>query len=232
MFKCRCSGIGQIMTEPKLKVDKEAGNLSETAKGFIEEQWLNSFGYSEEVITDEIYKGLLCEQDSMALVQQVIGGEFRTKYRERLENEFLTGCPDIILKDVVEDVKTSFSLRTFRHSEMTKGYEYQLRGYMALTGLKKARLIYCLVDTPDEIVTELKKRVWFRFNCDETNEDYIRISMQIEKNHKPSLMLSPEQRIKVFEIEADPEIEAKIYTQVLKAREYYKTLTFPKYIKL
>jgi len=106
-----------------------------------------------------------------------------------------------------------------------------LRGYMALTGLKKARLIYCLVDTPDEIVTELKKRVWFRFNCDESNEDYMRISMQIEKNHTPSLILKPEQRIKVFEILHDPEIESQIYSKVLKCREYYETLKFESYVK-
>ena len=76
----RCSQLGQLMTEPKSKADKDAGNLSETAKTLMLEIFLwEKYGYKERVMTDAMMKGLLCEQDSMKLVQDVLGGEFRLK---------------------------------------------------------------------------------------------------------------------------------------------------------
>ena len=51
---------GGIMSEPKSKVDKEAGKLGETAKGIVEKIWLaDNFDYRENVTTDEMKKGLL-----------------------------------------------------------------------------------------------------------------------------------------------------------------------------
>ncbi len=122
-IKIRASMVGLIMTSPKLKADKKAGLLSETAKTFVESIWLeNMFEYRKEVITDEIYKGLIVEQDAMVLVQSVLGGEFRKKYRHNLENDYLTGHPDIVLSDCVEDVKSSYDVRTFFNSELTPLY--------------------------------------------------------------------------------------------------------------
>lgn len=229
-FKIRCSNIGNIMKEPKLKADKEAGLLGETAKSVVENYWLKEqFGFYEEVTTDEMYKGLLVEQDSMALVQKVLGGEFRTKCNDYLENEFLMGNPDIVLSKVVEDIKSSYTLRTFYGSELTDLYEYQGRGYMALAGKDKFRLIYCLVDTPAEIIIKLKKRLFYQYDSDEFNLDYIRLSKQIETNHLPSRIpldvLPLHKRIKIFEIERDISIENKIYEQVKKCRNYYNSLT-------
>jgi hypothetical protein len=35
-FKIRASALSQLMTEPKLKKDKESGELSATAKSYID----------------------------------------------------------------------------------------------------------------------------------------------------------------------------------------------------
>ncbi len=44
----RASSAGQLLSEPKLKADKEAGKLSETAKTLVESMWLErEFGYRE-----------------------------------------------------------------------------------------------------------------------------------------------------------------------------------------
>ena len=49
----RSSKAGLLMGEPKLIKDKEAGNLSQSAKSFVEEVWeLNEFNYSEPLFTD------------------------------------------------------------------------------------------------------------------------------------------------------------------------------------
>ena len=65
----RCSGTGSLMTDPKLKADKDAGNLSETAKTFVEDKWLfDTFGFAESIKNQYMDKGNECEQDSMDLV--------------------------------------------------------------------------------------------------------------------------------------------------------------------
>lgn len=220
----RCSRLGALMTEPKLKADKEAGNLSETAKSFIEEMWLrDKFNYEETVMTDELMKGLLNEQDSLGLVQLVKGGEFRIKNQKHFENDFIKGTPDVILGDCIEDVKTSWSLKTFFNAELEKNYYWQGIGYMALTGIHNYRLIYCLTNTPDEIVLELKKRAWFKFGCNEENPDYQLMSQQIERNHTYD-HIPPEKRIKVFEFPFSPDDYSNLCRKIEKARDYYDSL--------
>jgi hypothetical protein len=220
----RCHALGKLFTEPKAKTDKEAGNLSETAKSLVLEMYLyNKYGYKERIMTDAMYKGLLCEQDSMKLVQDVLGGEFRMKNKANLTNKFISGTPDVILKkeEVVEDIKTSENLRTFYNAEITKDYDIQLQGYMMLTGLEKARLIYCLLPTPFEQITNAKKKVYYQFDCNENNTDYIEICDQIDHNNDLILKIPKNERVKVFEINRNDEIIDTIKTKVEKARQYY-----------
>jgi len=220
----RCSQLGNLMTNGRGK----SVEMGETAKGYVRDLWRQTeYGYREEVMTDEMLKGHLCEQDSLALVQKVLGGEFRPKNTLRLQNDYITGTPDVILKreDFVEDVKTSYNLRTFSESAMTPAYFWQAMGYLWLSGKTKYRLIYCLVPTPDELITEQKKRFYFRFNCDESNPDYVRISDQIDHNNNLISTISAEKRIRVFEFDFEPEKIEMLKDRVGLARQYYKTLT-------
>lgn len=228
----RCSQLGKLMTEPKTKADREAGLLSETTKTHLEDIWLrNEYGYNDVVLTDEMLKGLLCEQDAMQLVQDVANdGIFREKFKgDTLLNGYITGNPDIVIVEkngelVVEDTKCSFTIKTFFNAEMTKLYEWQLRGYMWLVGAKKARLRYALVDTPLEIIQELQKKAFFKFGCDENNKEYIRFCEQIEKNHTFS-HIPAEKRLKTFEITHDDDMIEILKLQIDKCTEYYNSLT-------
>lgn len=224
----RCSRLHPLTTEPKEKKAKEAGELSQTAKTMVREMWReNKFGYRERVMTDEMMKGLLCEQDSMALVQRVLGGEFRVKCPEPRSNLFIKGHCDINLKneDVIEDIKSSYNLRTFHDSELDDGYFGQGQGYMELYAKKNYRLIYCLVPTPEKMIIEEKKRLFFKFDCNEDNQDYQVMCAQIEYNNELILSLKDEERIKVFEFSYDPEYIDKVYKGIVKARNYYDTIT-------
>lgn len=227
----RCSQLGKLMTQPKTKADKENGLLSETTKSYIEEIWLkNNYGYDEVVLTDEMLKGLLCEQDAMQLVQDVANdGIFREKYKDgQLSNEYIIGNPDILIKQdgikIIEDTKCSFTIKTFFNAEMSKLYEWQLRGYMWLTGSRKARLRYALVDTPLEIIQELQKKAFFKFGCDENNKDYIRFCEQIERNHTFS-HIPAEKRLKTYEIEHDDNLIEVLKEQLEKCVVYYNSLS-------
>lgn len=224
----RCHNIGNLLTEPKLKADKEAGKLSETAKSLVQAMWLkNEFGYEERVSTDDMLKGLLCEQESMQLAQDVLKGEFRARHRTPISNDYLIGTPDIVLKkeDAVEDIKTSSNLRTFVEAELTKLYFAQGQAYMALTGKRKYRLIYCLVKTPENIILNQKKKAYYTFDCNEENEDYIKASMQIDHNNNLIDKLPKEKRVKVFDFDYDQSFVDNMYRKIEQAREFYKTLS-------
>jgi hypothetical protein len=221
----RCSGTGSLMTEPKLKADKEAGNLSETAKTFVEDKWLfDEFGFAELLKNDYMDKGNECEQDSMDLVSQVVPGGFRSRYNTKLQNDYVIGTPDIVLSDCVEDIKTSWNLKTFFNAELSKMYFAQAQCYMWLTGKEKYRLIYALVPTPQHMVLNECEKLSWKYGKNYDNEDYIAQTQQIQKNNDLIKDLPIEKRVKVFAFDYDPAFIETLKTKIEKAREYYNTL--------
>lgn len=224
----RCSRLGDLMTDPKTKEAKAAGELSETAKKFVQDIWLErEYGYRERVTTKEMKKGLLCEQDSMSLVQSVLGGEFRLKCSETYTNEYLIGHPDIVLKneDYVEDIKTSWSLRTFMDAELSKNYLAQAHGYMELTGKKKYRLIYCLIPTPEDMIEDEDRRLFFQFGGNTNNPDYLESVDQLRHNNNVILTIPKEKRVKIFDFAKDEEYCADMMRRAERAAKYYNTLS-------
>lgn len=224
----RCSRLGDLMTDPKTKAAKDSGELSETAKKFVQDIWLErEYGYRERVTTKEMKKGLLCEQDSMALVQSVLGGEFRLKCSETYTNDYLIGHPDIVLKneDYVEDIKTSWSLRTFMDAEISKNYLAQAHGYMELTGKKNYRLIYCLIPTPEDMIEDEDRRLFFQFGGNTSNPDYLEAVDQLRHNNEVILTIPKEKRVKIFDFAKDEEYCADIMQRAERAAKYYNTLS-------
>ena len=223
-IKVRCSSLGALFTNPKTKKAQEAGEVSETTKTMARDMWLkNEFGFDEPLVTKQLIKGITQEQDSMKLVSLVLGG-FRMRHAENIQNDFITGTPDIVLQDCVEDIKTSWNIRTFMNAELSKQYERQLQGYMMLSGKEKARLIYCLVPTDQNVIVEEKKKFYFKFDCNEENPDYVAASLQIDHNNNMITKIPEESRVKVFEIERDEAFADEVKARVERVREFYKTL--------
>lgn len=221
----RCHNAGALLTDPKLKSDKEAGKLSETAKTMVQAMWLkNTFGYREIITTEAMTKGLKMEQDSMALAQTVLGGPFRTKNRETFKNDYLIGMPDVLTTEYVDDHKTCYTLRSFFEAEMSKMNKTQLDCYMALTGRKKARCIFTLVPNTDEAVIKECERVAWQYGRDYDNEDYIDHCTQIKANNDCIAKIPPAQRVKVFEFNYEQNAIDLLYSRIEAAREYYLTL--------
>jgi hypothetical protein len=221
----RCSGTGALMTEPKLKADKDAGNLSETAKTFVEDKWLfEQFGFSELLKNQYMDKGNECEQDSMDLVSQVVEGGFRSRYNTKLQNEYVIGTPDIVLTDCVEDIKTSWNLKTFFNAELSKMYYAQAQCYMWLTSKEKYRLIYALVPTPQSMVLNECEKLVYKYGKNYENEDYIKECQQIQRNNDLIKELPTEKRVKVFAFDYDPAYIETLKIKIERAREYYNTL--------
>ena len=221
----RASAIGKLMTEPKLKSDKESGNLSETAKAYVRSLWLElKYGYTEPFAPSiEMLKGTMCEADSMDLVQSVLGGEFRAKNIQRIFNGNLSGTPDIVLKDCVEDIKTSWSLRTFSEADGTNSdYYWQAMAYMYLTGKRNYRLIYALVPTPDELLQREIYNLTYKYWNDQEAKD--KHEAAILQNNALISKIDPKERVKVFKITYNTDDEVKMLNRIHKAIEYTSTL--------
>lgn len=219
--------LGQLLEKEKIGV-----TIAKTTESFVRSMWLEKeFGYREDFVSDETFKGLLCEDDSLGLVQEVLGGEFRMKNKQHFENEYVRGTPDVILKkqDYVEDVKTSFNLRTFTEAELSKLYWWQGQGYMWLTGKTHYRLIYCLVPTPDAILGNQKRSWFYKFGQDEYNQHFIDAVDQIDHNNNLISKIPANKRVKVFEFDFDPDKIELLKSKIDVCRDFYKTLSLPEY---
>lgn len=200
--------------------------LSETAKSHIEDIWLRrNFNYKETVITHELIKGIVCEKESIELLIEN-DSEYREKNTQSFKNDYIHGEPDVILSEIIEDVKNSWTLRTFFNAELSDDYYWQGQGYMDLTGKKKYKLTYVLSDTPPEIVTKEINWQMAKLSYASTDGyfDKDKIAEQIRKNHTFS-HLPIEKRIKVFKFEYNESDINKLYKTIDAARIYYNSIS-------
>lgn len=198
MFKLRCSAIGQIMPSPKARTRFTKTQIDWVKKRLIEQK----YNRKEEIKSDFLTKGIEVEEASFTLACKVLKLGFVKKNTEFFENEFITGTPDLIYNNEVIDIKSSWNLFTFPFFEKeipNSDYWWQLQGYMALTGLDKARLVYCLVDTPDFLIlNECYRQAKLTGELPEELENKVRSEHTFTD-------IPESERVKVFEIKKDQE---------------------------
>ena len=219
-MKIRCSAIGKIMISPRTKGEI----LSETAKTYIEDLFKEKeLGISKEFWSRYTDKGLIVEDEAIDFAGQVLGWDFVVKNEQGYENEWITGTPDVITKYLLADIKCSWDGNTFPlfDTELkNKDYFFQLQGYMWLTGLDQAELVYCLMDTPHQIVEdEVRRAHWKAGLIDEDLDLREAVQSQHTFDHLPNNL-----RVKRFIIRKDEEAIEKIKDKVELAREYYQQL--------
>ena len=149
----RCSALGNIMTEPKTKAEKEMGVLSKTTQSYLDEL-IFSYKYKREKSISNKYteKGIETEDDGIHLLN-LLHKSFYQKNEVRFENGTITGEPDIITADTIIDIKSTYDFTTFiKKTEIEKSYYWQLCGYCLLTGMRKGAIAYVLNNTPFHIV--------------------------------------------------------------------------------
>lgn len=180
------------------------------------------FKRSKHITSKYLEKGIYVEEFSFSLLSNV-DNVFYIKNSERLRNEFIQGEPDNT-QGKIRDIKSSWDWSTFPMYEEeipNSDYDWQLRGYMALTGLEEAELIYCLVDTPEHIIIKELSSFCFKSGVKELTDE-------LEKELRSNLTFNdiPENlRIKKFFIKRDKKKEDQIYKQVKLCRLYLKELT-------
>jgi hypothetical protein len=254
-FKFRCSSLGHLLTEPRLKTDKDAGNLSEGCKTYLKQLHCEElFGRSEEIKSKYLDKGIQNEEKSFTLYSNLTK-DFSGSYKntKTFENEFIKGTPDNC-KDKILDIKSSWNQKTFPLYETeieNKNYIAQLQGYMALTGLDTAKLVYCLTDTPTKLINDELRRLDWKLDIMDGDgnirENSIELVVELIKNmifsfngleeyceENPAVKLEwftnfkeiPLQfRVKIFNLERNDAMIDFIYSKVKKSREYMNELS-------
>lgn len=208
----------------ELKKHKDDVHLSATVKTYLKKVYIEQvFGREKDIHTKYMEKGLTCEEDSISLLTRVTG-RFYAKNEENIQNEYICGTPDLV-EDFVEDIKTSWDIWTFGDCGVTKGNYWQVMGYMWLTGKKQARLNYCLVNSPEQLIQdELRRLSWKMLMIDTLDPLYVEAEEKVRRNMEYNDI--PEKlRVKTFLVNFDEdEIEA-LKTRIQHCREYLKTLT-------
>lgn len=197
IFKCRASAAGSLMTNPRSKTEI----ISETTKLYLHD-WIKEIIYGQKKQIDSKYISKGIEYEDMAIDKAIewLDLPFAVKNKKKFEDEFFTGEPDLLLDDTVIDIKNSWDCWTFPLFENeipTKGYYYQLQIYMHLTGLKKAKLVYVLLNTPETKYTP---------EIDYSNVD-------------------TKYRIKSYNFEYDPKVIEQIKKRVIESRDYILTIS-------
>jgi hypothetical protein len=208
------------MTEPRSKSEV----LSQTTKSYIEDLFNElEFGYRKDFSSRYTDKGLEMEDEAIQFASEQFDWEFVVKNTERFTNDYITGEPDINTDSLLADIKCSWSLDTYPmfEAEMkNKDYYWQLQGYMWLTGKTQAELVYCLMNTPLQIVEDEVRRAHWKAGLIDEDID-LRHEVQLKHNYDniPSKL-----RVKRYIIERDEKAIEKIIEKVEIGREYYKML--------
>jgi len=217
-FKISCYAIGEIMG---------VKGLGKTGEGHVKDWYISKrFKRKKDFYSKYVDKGLAVEDAGIELYSVWLNeGVQLQKNTEWFENDFILGTPDLIHDGKVTDIKSSWNLFTFPYFDTelpNKDYWWQLQGYMAITGLQKASLAYCLIDTPKPIIQQELKKLFFQSGGraeDWTPETYEELTVNYQFGDVPE-----KDRIRVFEVERDEAAINSIYERVKLCREYLESV--------
>jgi len=208
--------------------------LSEGAKTYIKEVWLeNEKGFKEEVTDKKLRKGLQAEEDAINLIS-FVDNVMYLKNEKRAFLNHLTGECDVLHhnKDIdakiIDDTKCSWNPRTFMSSGLTTLYEWQGRAYLHLYDADIFRLRHCLVDCPPDVLQEEFKKFCFANNIiDDSLPKYKPLIDQFNRNflYEDSGLYTKEERVKTFMFARDYELESVMLKAIELGVEYYQTIT-------
>jgi hypothetical protein len=149
--------------------------LSETTKTYLKDWAIeNIYKVRKEFKSKYTERGILEEDKAIDFAIQVLDLPLALKNEKSFENDFFTGTPDLIIGDTVYDIKcvwSAFTMPIFENEIPNIDYKYQVNVYMELLGLKKAKVIYVLLDNEQinhkyEVDNSLRIKV-FNFDYDE-----------------------------------------------------------------
>lgn len=177
----------------------------------------------------QMIRGTKSEKASLELVKRVTGKQF---YRNKsiLRNEFLKGQLDAIdgetlnESNMVADIKSCYShfdfMKKILSEEAIRADNFQMQGYLALTGKDYGEVYYCLADFTEQDIEMARKQLMDilcpdGFVTDYFLEEWDQIYRSMMFQHVPD-----EERVIVRTVERDDKIIGKIYEKIEFCREW------------
>jgi len=203
---------------------KDAPNLGQTCISYLE-KWVNEYVYERriEFTSKTTDKGNLVEEDAIVYAcGHIEEMGLSSKNPERFKDDFMEGEPDVLAPDFVFDTKCSWSHDTFPlyATELPEiDYDWQVKGYMHLTGRKFGRVVFVLMSMPEEM---LAKEARWKLGPDFSRQDYEDFTAQFRYDDLP-----PYLRLKEFEVLQDDEAVEAIKARVLECRKYIAETIIP-----
>ncbi len=213
-FKIRASAVSRIMAKPTGK-----RIISTGAETYVKEWYAEQvYGKINNFTSKYTEKGNAVEDESIKFIGEYMDINI-LKNENSYADEYMTGTPDVIIqdaddqyKDSILEVKNSWNCFTFPLTDeevKNKSYFYQCQVYMHLTGLTKSKLVYTLMNTPENIIENEYRRI-----------NDLSLSYQEFREHYVFDDTPWNLRIKAFDIEYDGLVIEQICDRVDACREY------------
>ena len=224
----RCSALGRLMTD-----DRSGNKMGDTAKTLCDEVYIKLTTGREKVIETKYFsKGNIMEEDALTLLSLDEEIMFK-KNTICLSNDYISGTPDTYLgesiykADRIYDTKCSWDIFTHypkRRQPIDKKNEWQMHGYLWLTGASIATVDNCLVDTPKHLIYSAKLKLAYDMGViDElTNPLYILECEKIDLLSYYDDIPNKNKNIKFDVLRDEFKIE-RIIERVIEARLFIKT---------
>lgn len=215
-FKIRASACGNIMG---------VRGLGKTGETYVKD-WLKGQIYNRQRDISNKYtqKGNEVEDNSIDFVCEQLDLGFVLKNEKFFENDFCQGTPDLILPELIIDVKNSWDAHTFPLFEEglpNSDYFYQAQIYMELVGCENYKVVYVLSDTPEHLIE--KEAYWY---CKNNGYDELDLDILEQFTAKMTYSDIPDRlKIKVFDIKKDEAVIDKIKNRVIECRQIIEQLT-------
>lgn len=214
----------QAVTLKSLELKKGNPELPKGAKTYCKD-WLKGQLYNrrKEIHSKYLNKGHDVEDESIEYIAQQLGYGMLFKNSKQFSNDFMQGEPDVLMSDTIIDAKNSWDFTTFPLFETeipNMDYYWQGQIYMELTGKRKYRIVYTLIDTPEYLIErEFSSYCWAN-NIEQDQDIYDEFVARMTYPDIPDHL-----KIKCFDFEYNEQDVKDIYTRVEMCRDYIVELS-------
>jgi len=212
----------------ELSKNIDSVEISEGCKTHMLDIWIaNEFGrHTKDIKNKYVEKGLQME-DSAIIMYSILSGDIHEKNTQRKDDTFIMGEIDFEKGDVIYDTKCSWDIFTFfknikyLDNPNSNPYYWNAQGYMKLWDKPKFKVVYTLLDTPEKLIENERKRIAYDFTGTESmlEEAYA----ELDKNMKYS-DIPMNKRIIEIDIERNESDIAKIPLVIKACRAYLNSL--------
>ncbi len=220
----------------ELKVKEENGKkiiLSDTCIEYLMDEYsfrtTGKFSVTKELDVEYFQRGKLGEEDAITLLSRV-DKVFYRKNTERVYNDFLSGEPDIyhgesiMTATRIEDIKNTWDYPIFLkkiNKGLDNGNEDQVAGYMDITGAGEGNISFTLVNMPESIINDYRRRLMYKMDvATDENPEYKIAVAKLEHSMRFDDIPIHKRVYKIPIARFTPERKQMVYDKVKICREW------------